>query len=92
MGKFGFGVQNEAGQRLTEFWQENALATANTFFLQHKKWLYTWTSPDGQYQTLILFAAEDGEALNSQQKQDLELTVAQIMNSLLQNSGLNWIK
>ena len=38
---------------------------------------------------IILFVAEDEEALYSQQKQDLELTVAQIMSSLLQNSGLN---
>ena len=49
-GKFGFGVQNEAGQRLTEFCQENALVIANTLYHQHKRWLYTWTSPDGQYQ------------------------------------------
>ena len=48
-GKFGHGVQNEAGQRLTEFCQENALVIANTFFQQHKRRLYTWTSPDGQY-------------------------------------------
>ena len=49
MGKFGLGVQNEAGQRLTEFCQENALVLANTLFQQHKRRLYTWTSPDGQY-------------------------------------------
>ena len=48
-GKFGFGVQNEAGQRITEFCQENTLVIANTLFQQHKRWLYTWTSPDGQY-------------------------------------------
>ena len=48
-GKFGLGVHNEAGQRLTEFCQENALVIANTLFQQHKKQLYTWTSPDGQY-------------------------------------------
>ena len=47
IGKFGFGVQNEAGQRLTEFCQENALVIANTLFQQHKRRLYTWTSPDG---------------------------------------------
>ena len=46
-GKFGLGVQNEAGQRLIEFCQENALVTANTLFEQHKRRLYTWTSPDG---------------------------------------------
>ena len=48
-GKFGLGVQNEAGQRLTEFCQENALLMVNTLFQQHKRRLYTWTSPDGQY-------------------------------------------
>ena len=47
--KFGFWVQNEAGQRLTEFCQENSLVIANTFFQQHKKWLYMWTSADDQY-------------------------------------------
>ena len=49
-GKFGLGVQNEAGQRLTEFCQENALVIANTLFQQNKRRLYTWTSLDGQYQ------------------------------------------
>ena len=48
-GKSGLGVQNEARQRLTEFCQENALVIANTLFQQHKRRLYTWTSPDGQY-------------------------------------------
>ena len=48
-GKFGLGVQNEAGQRLTEFCQENTLVTANTLFQQHKRRLYKWTSPDGQH-------------------------------------------
>ena len=48
-GKFGLGVQNEAGQRLIEFGQESTLVTANTFFQQHKRRLYTWTSPDGQH-------------------------------------------
>ena len=47
-GKFGLGVQNEAGQRLIEFCQENALVIANTLFQQHERRLYTWTSPDGQ--------------------------------------------
>ena len=54
-GKFGLGVQNEAGQRLTEFDQENALVIANTLFQQYKRRLYTWTSPDGQYRNLIDF-------------------------------------
>ena len=48
-GKFGLEVQNEAGQRLTEFCQENTLVIANTLFKQHKRRLYTWTSPDGQH-------------------------------------------
>ena len=52
-GKSGLGVQNEAGQRLTEFCQENALIIANTLFQQHKRRLYTWTSPDGQYRNQI---------------------------------------
>ena len=49
-GKFGLGVRNEAGQRLIEFSQENALVKANTLFQQHNRRLYTWTSPDGQHQ------------------------------------------
>ena len=52
-GKFGFGMQNEAGQRLIEFCQENALVRANTLFQQHNRRLYTWTSPDGQHQNHI---------------------------------------
>ena len=48
-GKTGLGVQNEAGQRLTEFCRENTLFIANTLFQQHKKRLYTWTSLDDQY-------------------------------------------
>ena len=52
-GKFGLGMQNEAGQRLIEFGQENALVIANTLFQQHKRKLYTWMSPDGQHQNQI---------------------------------------
>ena len=52
-GKFGLGVQNEARQRLVEFCQENTLVIANTLFQQHKRSLYTWTSPDGQYRNQI---------------------------------------
>ena len=52
-GKLGLGMHNEAGQRLIEFCQENALVIANTLFQQHKRRLYTWTSPDGQHQNLI---------------------------------------
>ena len=90
-GKFGLGVQNEAGQRLTEFCQENALVIANTLFQHIRE-----DSTHGHHQMvntkirlIIFFAAKDGEALYSQQKQDWELTVVQIMNSLLPNSDLN---
>ena len=82
---------NEAGQRLREFCQENALVIANTLFQQHKRRLYTWTSQmvNTEIRLIIFYAAKDGEALYSQQKQEQELTVAQIMNSLLPNSDLN---
>ena len=88
MGKFGFGVQNEAGQRLIALCQEDALVIAKTLFQQHKKRLYTWTSPDGQHQNqidCILCSQKWRSCIQSQQKQDQVLTVAQIMNSLLQN-------
>ena len=52
-GKLGLGIQTEAGQRLIEFYQGNALVIANTLFQQHKRTLYTWTSPDGQHRTQI---------------------------------------
>ena len=84
-------MQNEAGQRLIQFCQENALVIANTLFQQHRE-----DSTHGHHQMvnnetrlIIFFAAKDGEALYSQQKQDQELTVAQIMKSLLPNSDLN---
>ena len=86
-GKFGLGVQNEAGQRLTE----NTVVIANTLFQQNKKY-----STHGHHQMvnteirlIIFFAAKDGEALYSQQKQDLKLTVAQIISLFLQSSDLN---
>ena len=89
MGQFGLGVQNEAGQRLSEFYQENALVTANTVFRKHKR-----NSTHGHHQVvntkirlIIFFAAKVGEALYSQQKQDWELNMDQIMNSLLPNSN-----
>ena len=90
-GKFGLGIWNEAGQRLIEFCQEDALVIANTLF-QHTR----EDSTHGHHQMvnteirlIIFFAAKDREAPYSQQKQDRELTVAQIMNSLLPNSDLN---
>ena len=82
---------NEAGQRLIEFCQENALVIANTLFNNTRE-----DSTHGHHQMvnteirlIMFFAAKEGEALYSQQKQDQELTVAQIMNSLLPNSDLN---
>ena len=54
-GKFGLGVQNEGGQRLIEFCQENALVIANTLFQQHNRRLYTWTSPDGRHENQIYY-------------------------------------
>ena len=94
-GKCSLEVQNEVGQRLTEFGQENPLVIANTLFQQHKRRLYTWTSSDGQYQSQIDYILCSqrwrSSILYSQQKQDqeLELTATQIINSLLPNSDLN---
>ena len=53
IGKFGLGIHNEAGQRLIELCQENALVTANTLFQQHKRRHYTWTSTQGQHRNQI---------------------------------------
>jgi len=90
-GKFGLGIRNEAGQRLIEFCQENALVITNTLFQQHKRRLYMRTLPDGntKIRLIIFFAAKDGEALYRQQKQDWELTMAQIMSSILSKTDLN---
>ena len=72
-GKFGLGVQNEAGQRLTEFCQETTLVIANALFHQHKRRLYTWTSPDGRHQNQIdyIFCSQRW-TLYSWQKEDQE--------------------
>ena len=90
-GKFGLGIRNEAGQRLIEFCQENALLIANTLVQQHKRRLDTWISPDSQHRNQIdyILCSQRWRTLYSQQKQDQKLTVAQIMNSLLLNSDLN---
>ena len=86
--KFGLEVQKEAGQRLIQFCQENALVIANTLFQQHKRSLYTWTSPDGQHQNQIdyILCSQRWRSSIQSEKQDLKLTMAQIMNSLLPNS------
>ena len=69
-GKFSLRIWNEAGQRLIEFCQENALVIANILFQQHKRRLYTWTSPDGQHRNQIddILCSQDGETLYSQQQ------------------------
>ena len=89
-GRFGLGVQNEAGQRLT------ALPREHTGYSKHPLPTTQEMTTQGHHQMgnaeirlIIFFAAEDREALYSQQKQDPKLTVAHIMISLLQNSGLN---
>ena len=90
-GKYGFGMWNEAGQRLIEFCQENALVIANSLF-QHTREDSTHEHHqivNTEIRLIIFFAAKDGEALYNQQKQDQGLTVAQIMNSLLPNSDSN---
>ena len=90
MGKFGLGIQNEAGQRQIEFCQENTLVIANTLFQQHKRNTHgNRQMVNTEIRLIIFFAAKDGEPLYSHQKQDRELTVAQIMNALLPNSNLN---
>ena len=68
------------GVILIEFCQDNALVITNTFFQQHKRRLYQMVNT--QINLIIFFVAEDGEAVYSQQKQDLELTVAQIISFL----------
>ena len=79
-GKFGLGVQNETGQRLIEFCQENALVIANTLFQQQRRRLHTIHGHHQMVNTeirlIIFFVAKDGEALYSQKKQDQELTMA----------------
>ena len=90
-GKFGLGIQNEAGQRLTELCQENALviATPSSNNTREDSTHRHHQMIDTEIRLIIFFAPKDGEALYSQQKQDQELTVAQTMNSLLPNSDFN---
>ena len=82
-GKFSLGVQNEVGQRLIEFCQENALVIANTLFQQHKRCLYTWTSPDGQHQNQIDYILCSQRWRNSTQsaKTRPEADCGSVMNS-----------
>ena len=89
-GKFGCGVQSEAGQRITQFYQENTLVIANTPFQQHKTTTHghQWTV-NTEIRLIVFFVAEDGRIYIFSKNKALELTMAQIMNSLLQNAGLN---
>ena len=84
-GTFGLGVQNEAGQKLTEFCQENAMVIADILYQQHKRRLYTWTSPGGQRRNQIdyILCSQRWRSSIKSAKQDWELTVTQIMNPLL---------
>ena len=83
-------MRNEAGQRLIEFCQENALVSKHHLPTTQEKTTQGYQQMvNTEIRLIIFFAAKDGEALSSQQKQDQELTVAQIMNSLLLNSDLN---
>ena len=82
-------VQNEAGQRLIEFCQENTLVTPSSNNTREDSIHGHHQMVNTEIRLITLFAAKDGEALYSQQKQDQELTVAQIMKSLLRNSDLN---
>ena len=86
--RFGLGTQNEAGQRLIEFCQENALVIANTNNTREDSTHGHHQMVNTKIRLIIFFAAKDGEALYTQQKQ-AEWSVAQIMNSLLPNSDLN---
>ena len=90
-GKFGQGVQNEAGQRLIEFCQENALVITNTFFQQHKRRFYTRTSPDGRHrnQTDYILCSQRWRSSIQSAKTRLGADCGFIMNSLLPNSDLN---
>ena len=91
IGKFGLGIQNEAGQRLTVLPREHTGHSKHTLPIIQEMTVHIditkWSIL--KIRLIIFFVAEDGDALYCQQKQDWELTVAQIMSSLLQNSDLN---
>ena len=83
-GKFGLGVQNDAGQKITEFCQENVLISKNFSNSTRDVSTHEYNQiVNTKIRAIIFFVAEDGEALYSQQKQDQKLTVTQIMNFLL---------
>ena len=92
-GKFGLGIRNEAGQRLIEFCQEYALVITNTLFHQHKRTLYTWTSPDGQHWNQI-----DYILCSQRWRSSIQSTKTRpgadcgSHHELIANSDLNWRK
>ena len=90
-GKFGLGIRNEPGQRLIELPREHDGHSQHPLPTTQERTLHTrhHQMVNTEIRLIVFFAAKDGEVLCSQQKQDQELTVAQIMNSLLQNSELN---
>ena len=90
-GKFHLGVQNEAEQRLIEFCQDNTLVIANTLFQKHRRRLYTWTLPDGQYRNQtdnILYSQRWRSSIQSA-KTRLAADRVSDHESLLRNSGSN---
>ena len=93
-GKFGFGIQNEAGQRLIVLPREHTSHSKHPLPMTQEKTLHMditrWSTPKSDW--LYSLQPKMEKALYSQQKQDQELTVAQIMNSLSTNSDLNWRK
>ena len=93
-GKFGLGIRNEAGQRLIEFCQENALVITNTLFQQPKRRLYTWTSTDGQHrnQTDYILCSQRWRSSIQSATTRPGADCGSIMDSLLQTSDLNWRK
>ena len=90
-GKFGLGIWNEAGKRLIEFCQENALVIANTLFQQHKRRLYTWMSPDGQHRNQIdyIFCSQRWRSTIQSAKTRLGADCGSDHELLLPNSDLN---
>ena len=100
-GKFGLGVRNEEGQRLIEFCQENTPVIANTLFQQHKRWLYTWTSPDDQYRNQIDYVLHSWKWRSSIQSaktrpgadcgSDYELLIAKLWLKLKKVGKTTWL-
>ena len=90
-GKFGLGIRNEAGQRLIEFCQENALIITSTLFQQHKRRLHTWTSPDGQHRNQIdyILCSQRWRSTIQSAKTRPGVDCGSDLNSLLPNSDLN---